>query len=64
MWCLVSEEGSSRGGSRIEYIKLSLERKKVEIGKYASKNGVAKAVRHYEDLYLTDSSMRDRRDVT
>ena len=58
---LVPDKG--RGAtSRSEYIKLSLE-KKAEIGKYASENGVAKAARHYKDLDVKESSVRDWRDA-
>ena len=58
--CLVEE--TERGKPRSVYIKLSLE-KKAEIGKYASKNGVANSVRHYKDLKLKESSVRDWRDA-
>ena len=60
--CLVPDKGNPRGRSRSEYIKLSLE-KKAEIGKYANENGVANAVRHYENLNVKDSSVRDWRDA-
>ena len=62
MVCLVPDKGNPGDRSRSEYIKLSLEIK-AEIGKYASENGVAKAVRHYEDLNVKDSSVRDWRDA-
>ena len=37
--------------------------KKAEIGKYANENGEAKATRHFVDLNLKESSMRDWRDA-
>ena len=43
---------------RGEYNKLSPEEKAV-IGKYASENGVSKAVRHFQDKNVKDSSVRD-----
>ena len=64
--CLVEDKGRSPAQGmqkpRGEYIKLSLE-KKAKIGKYASVNGVANAVKHYKDLNLKESSVRDWRDA-
>ena len=37
--------------------------KKAEIGKYDSESGVANTVRHYENLKVKDSSVRDWRDA-
>ena len=64
--CLVEDKGRPQAQGmqkpRGEYIKLSLE-KKAEIGKYASVNGVANAVKHYKHLNLKESSVRDWRDA-
>lgn len=42
------------------YMKLSLEIK-AKIGRYASEHGVTKARRHFKDMQLKDSSIRDWR---
>ena len=35
----------------------------MEIGKYASQNGVVNAVRHFKHMSLKESSVRDWRDA-
>ena len=47
---------------RGQYLKVSPKEKAV-IGKYASKNGVASAVRKFKDKNLKESSVRDWRDA-
>ena len=52
--CLVEERGRRRG----EYLKLSLT-EKATIGKYASKHGVASAVKKFKGQSVKESSIRD-----
>ena len=55
---LVEERGKKRGG----YLKLTLK-EKATIGKYASENGVASAVKKFKTKNLKESSIRDWQDA-
>ena len=56
----VEEELKREKKQRGEYIKLSPE-EKAKIGKYASENGVARAVRKFSEKKVKESSIRDWR---
>ena len=56
--CLVEERGRRRGN----YLKLSLK-DKATIRKYASKHGVASAVKKFKKQNLKESSVRDWQDT-
>ena len=47
-----------KGKKRGQYLKVSREDKAI-IGKYASENGVSRAVRYFKEKYLKESSIRD-----
>ena len=47
---------------RREYGKFS-DKKKALVGKYASQHGVSRAVKHFKDMKLKESSVRDRRNL-
>ena len=64
--CLVEGKGRPQAQGmrkpRGKYIKLSLE-KQAKIGKHTGVNRVANAVKHYKDLNLNESSVKDWRDA-
>ena len=57
--CLVKAKAEKKRG---QYLKVS-PKEKAAIGKYASENGVASAVRKFKDKNLKESSVRDWRDA-
>ena len=55
------QEVQKSGKKRGHYSKFS-EKEKALVGKYASEHGVLKAVRHFKDMNLKESTVRDWRE--
>ena len=52
------EDKHSTNKSRGEYTKVS-PKNKTQVAKYASENGVARTLRHFKDINLKETSVRD-----